>query len=345
MRKLILFFVFTILAFHSNTNAQSEPLDSTGFPGDNLSLEATLEVFKKSSSLEDFEKRLNSEDEGINNLDLNEDGKTDYIRIVDNMDGDVHAIVLQTYVNKDEVQDIAVIEIEKRGKEDAMLQIVGDEDVYGSEVVVEPYEDESVEGKGGPADEADVMGVIVNVWFWPSVRFVYVPTYRPYVSPWYWAVYPRWWRPWRPRPLFIYRPRVRVYHVHYRVAPSHRVVHAHRVYKPHRRTSVVVHKRTTVVRKNRSGGVHYQSKTTTVSVKKKNGKVTGAKKVTTTTTAAKKGNKAGVKKTTTTTKVGKKGNKAGMKRTKTTTKAGKRGKKTKVKRTKTKTTVKRKRRH
>ena len=80
-----------------------------------LSLEAAIELFKKSDSPEDFEKRLNSENNDVNNLDLNEDGEIDYIRVVDNSAGDVHALVLQVAVSEKESQDVAVIEIEKQG--------------------------------------------------------------------------------------------------------------------------------------------------------------------------------------------------------------------------------------
>src|SRR5690606_33363692 len=47
-------------------------------PGDNFSLEGALELFKKSSSPEEFEKMLNTPDTKVNNLDLNGDGYIDY---------------------------------------------------------------------------------------------------------------------------------------------------------------------------------------------------------------------------------------------------------------------------
>lgn len=329
MKKLIYPFVLALLFLQTNIWAQ----DETGYPGDNLSLEATLELFKNASSLEDFEQKLNSEKEGINNLDLNEDGKTDYIRLEDHADNDVHAIVLQTYINENEVQDIAVIEIEKTGAEEAMLQIVGDEDVYGEQSVVEPFETSESGHKGGAYANTG-MGVIVNVWFWPSVRFIYRPAYRPWRSPWYWNTYPRWWRPWRPVAWTVYHPRVIVYHTHYRVAPRHRAVRAHRVYTPRRKSSVTVHQRTTVVRNTKHG----KSVTThTKNTKYNKGKATTQQKRTK-TTAVHKSNKTGVKRTTTTTKAGRNHQKAGTKTTRTTTKAAKNGNKAGVKRSRTTTT-------
>lgn len=59
---------------------------------------------------------INSEDNHVNNLDLNADGDIDYIKVIDKSDGDVHAFVLQVIVSETENQDIAVIEMEKTEK-------------------------------------------------------------------------------------------------------------------------------------------------------------------------------------------------------------------------------------
>ncbi|KAA3626250.1 MAG: hypothetical protein DWQ02_20575, partial [Bacteroidetes bacterium] len=198
MKKLNFILVIALILMQTSAFAQSEPADSTGLPGDNFSLQGALEMFKTAKSPEDFEKKINQEDSHVNNLDLNEDGEIDYIRVEDKMDGNVHALILQVPVNEDEVQDIAVIEIEKTGDEHAILQIVGDEDMYGKDVYAEPFEEEAqMDGKGGPSGDITVRRIVVNVWLWPSVRFMYAPGYTVWVSPYYWRVYPRWWRPWR----------------------------------------------------------------------------------------------------------------------------------------------------
>src|SRR5688572_17479774 len=69
--------------------------DSTGLPGDHFSLQGALDLFKKSTSVEDFEKQLNTESNHVNNLDLNGDKKIDYIRVIDKTKGDAHALILQ----------------------------------------------------------------------------------------------------------------------------------------------------------------------------------------------------------------------------------------------------------
>lgn len=279
--------------------------DSTGLPGDNFSLEAAIELFKKSESPEDFEKRLNSENNDVNNLDLNEDGEIDYIRVVDNMEGDVHALVLQVAVSENESQDVAVIEIEKQGAENAILQIVGDEELYGEQTIAEPFEEEKVKnGKDkGPAANLGPIRLVVNVWVWRPVRFMYAPGYRVWVSPWRWRVYPTYWRPWRPHPWRVFHVRAVPYRAHCHVIRTHRVHRAHAVYAPRRTHSKVVHTRTTTV----------------VAARGKNGTVVGKK---TTTTTRRNGR---VKETKTTTKVGKKGRNGNVGAKKTTTKTSRRG--------------------
>ncbi len=233
------------------SSAQEQNADSTGVPGDQFSLQGALELFKQASSPEDFEKKINMEDNHVNNLDLNGDGEVDYIRVVSKMEGEVHAFVLQVPVSETENQDIAVIELEKNGNESAMLQIIGDEDIFGEQIIVEPQDENGgpeMEGKegmkgGGPNplfNDIEEMAIVINVWPWPCVRFVYGPAYRPWISPWRWRHYPVYWRPWRPFAWHVWHPfRHRHYHG-FGIVHTHRVVHAHRIYAPHRTASVTV---------------------------------------------------------------------------------------------------------
>lgn len=301
--------IWAMLLFSFSLNAQDVDLaDSTGLPGDHFSLEGALELFQKAASPEDFEKLLNTEDNYVNNLDLNEDGEIDYIRVIDNMEGNSHAIVLQVPVSESESQDIAVIEIEKQGEENAILQIVGNEDIYGEQVIVEPSDEDKIEpkkGRGGPAVNLRPDAIVVNVWLWPSVRFVYGPRYTLWVSPWRWRYYPTWWRPWRPHPWRYRYVRVVPYRRHYHVVTTHRVVHAHGVYAPRRTSSKVVHTRTTTVvaGKGRHGTtVTGKKTTTTTTVEGRHGRsVTREKSTTKATRQGRNGNVSGKRTTTKTT--------------------------------------------
>ncbi|MBK8055063.1 MAG: hypothetical protein IPK35_17770 [Saprospiraceae bacterium] len=296
MKNYFLLLIAFILNF--NIIAQSEESE-TGLPGDNFSLEGALELFKNASSPEDFEKQLNSEKNHVNNLDLNGDGDIDYIRVISKVDKEAHLLILQVPVSETENQDIAVIEIEKTSKDEAILQIIGDEDIFGEEIIVEPSDGTDIDeddGGKGPMYENEDAYVVVNVWGWSTVRYIYAPAYRPWISPWRWRSYPTWWSPWRPFSWSVWHPfRVRHYRPTVRIVSTHRVVRAHNVYRPARVTSTTV--------RTRHAGAHANYK-----VNRTKTKVTGPRgnSVTKKTTTV-RGQKGQVKAQRTTVKKGRKG--------------------------------------
>ncbi|MBX2897073.1 MAG: hypothetical protein KF763_16625 [Cyclobacteriaceae bacterium] len=206
-------------------------------PGDNFSLEGALELFKKSASPEEFERLLNLPESEVNNLDLNGDGNTDYIRVIDRNEGNIHTFTMQAVISRNEFQDIAVISLEKLENGRAILQITGDADVYGIETIIEPTTEVRINAG------TTTTHTYVNVWSWPFVQYVYSPYYSPWVSPWYWDYWPGWWRPWRPVAYITYYPRWHVYRPYYRYCDAPRIRYASRIYYPHRTTSVIVYNR------------------------------------------------------------------------------------------------------
>lgn len=246
-----------LLLFGFFSYAQNNVPDSTGLPGDNFDLQGALQIFQNSPTPEDFEKKINEKENSVNNIDLNGDGEVDYISVIDKAEGNIHLFILQVAVSENETQDIAVIELEKTGEETAVIQIIGDEDIYGEEMIVEPESEKNdmsatnwISGgkMSGPSLSATGFesGVFMNVWFWPSVRFVYTPAYRPWVSPWRWHYYPTWWKPWRPFHWQVWHPRCAHYHRSFVVVHTHRIVRGRAIYTPFRSTSVTVRNRNTV---------------------------------------------------------------------------------------------------
>ena len=203
---LVMIGVF-IIAGNFKTTAQttSERLD---LPGDNLNLYAVLKIFQESETLEIFEKKLNEEYSKINNLDLNRDGKIDYIKVIDNVDGDVHNIVLQDIMSVSENQDVAVIVVQKKNDNQVEIQVIGDEDLYGKNYIIEPnFETEEMGVKSTP-NPGFTVGTGHNITVentstfvissWPIIRFVYRPNYELWHSPYYWDAYPVYWHAWTP---------------------------------------------------------------------------------------------------------------------------------------------------
>lgn len=185
-----------LTAFSQTESATGE----LGLPGDNLDLYAVLDLFQKSKTIEDFEKSLNDEKKKINNLDLNDDKKVDFIKVETKKDGDDFTFILRDPISKTETQDVAVIMVSKDKNKKISLQIVGDKDLYGKDYIVEP----SPKGSGGVTANPAYTGadpVTVNVPVStttviveqaPIVQYVYSPAYVPYYPPYYYGYYPPW---------------------------------------------------------------------------------------------------------------------------------------------------------
>ncbi len=166
---------------------------STSVPeaAEGLDLYAVAETFTDSGDLEKFEKALNSPENGINNLDLNNDGAVDFVRVTEQLKDDTHLIVLQTPLGDEDFQDVAVIVIEREAGDKYNLQIQGDATIYGAEYYVVPANN--------------------NFSAWNVVRSIFRSGYRAYVSPFDYRTRPRWWNVRRPVALSVYRSRTGIF--------------------------------------------------------------------------------------------------------------------------------------
>jgi hypothetical protein len=238
MNKIcVLFFVLIIIS----AAGYAQTPDSLGLPGDNLNLYGVLSLFKESKNAEEFEQKLNTPDNKVNNLDLNHDGQIDYIRVVDYGKNGLHSLVLQDPITATESQDLAVVEIEQQGTDNAHVQIVGDEDLYGKNYIIEPQDQQQTQ-QAAPTDNYDQSPtVMVNAWAWPSVQFMYGPSYSYWSSPWYWGYYPHWWSPWRPIGYYSYWNSMYGYRAYHRRIYENHIIAAHAIYYGHRQASPVVH--------------------------------------------------------------------------------------------------------
>ena len=251
---LLLLSFFCLLSFQSR--GQSNENQQIGLPGDNLNLYAVMKLFQESPTLEGFEKSLNNESLKINNLDLNGDDKIDYIIVDDNITGDVHNIILKVAVSKDEFQNVAVIAVQKDNGGNVNMQLVGDEDLYGKDYIIEPNYKEAAGDTPNPgyisntvmAEHVPVTVIRttpVQVAAWPVIRVIFVPGYTRWYSPWRWGYYPSYWRPWKPHYWHYYYG----YHYHwdyyyfghYRRWPTYRISGWRNIYyaAPFRYRSVI----------------------------------------------------------------------------------------------------------
>ena len=153
---------------------------------DNLDLTVVVALFGESENLEDFENKLNDPERQISNLDLNEDGEVDYLRVVESAVDQTHLVSVQAVLGEDLYQDVATFDIEKDEQGQAQVQIVGDPYLYGTNYVIRPtYE----------------RPPLITALFWAA-------SYKAWSSPYSWGRYPSYYRPWRPYKAYEYRDRV-----------------------------------------------------------------------------------------------------------------------------------------
>jgi len=240
MKSIINIFI-SFLFLSLIATAQDEKAEEVG-----LDLNAALDLFSKSKDLNDFEKQLNDKEKGINNLDLNKDDNIDYIRLEEKSQDNIHVIQMIAVLGEKEQQSVASINLEKDANGNISAQIIGDSTLYGPDYIVEPsnpqettqeapvntFKDASaIHDQGGGSSGSGSSTTVVYVNSWPTVQYVYGPSYVVYVSPYYWGYYPSYWHPWPPYPPVSYRRTVIVYRTaHYRRVTYYRSAHARSIY-------------------------------------------------------------------------------------------------------------------
>ena len=189
--------LLSLTVFSQTDNKTASDTALLGLPGDGLDLYAVLNLFQKSKTIEDFEKSLNLKESGINNLDLNLDNKVDFIKVVTKQKDNDFTFILQVDVNEKEVQDVAVIMVSKDKDGKVTMQIVGDQDLYGKDYIIEPKPATPAVTANPGYTGTDPVPVIVPatttyvvVESAPVVQYVYSPVYVPYYPPYYYGYYP-----------------------------------------------------------------------------------------------------------------------------------------------------------
>jgi hypothetical protein len=295
MKKFVLLLMLPVSLLQLKAQTE-DPADvnKLNLPGDNFNLAAMLDVFQQSETLEKFEEKINDASLKLNNLDLNNDNKTDYIKVIDDAEGTLHTIVLRAVLGQNDMQDVAVIYVDKKDDK-VKVQVIGDETLYGKDYVIEPTvkgADDAISNKGqtpNPGYQANTtINNITNNYYasnnnanyaqppsysppvvqWPVVMFFYGPRYYRWSSPYYWGHYPHYWHSWSP---FYYHN----YYNHWYCGgahwngwwyrPSHHFYHHshyHNHYYGHRKASQTVtvnvrnnnYQNTYVVQKNYKAG-------------------------------------------------------------------------------------------
>ncbi len=150
---------------------------------DGLDLQAVGSLVKKAKNAEDLEKMLNNPGEAINNLDLNEDDKVDYIKVTEYGSGKSRGFSLTVEPQRGEKQEIATIDVESVNDKEANVEIHGNEQIYGHNHY---YRSNFSFG------EMMLMGYLFS-------------PHRLYMSPWGYGYYPSYYNAYRPMSASRYR--------------------------------------------------------------------------------------------------------------------------------------------
>ena len=144
-----------------------------------LDLQAVAAAFAQSSTIEEFENLLNDSSFMLSNLDLNNDGYVDYLRVLETVEGNAHVFVIQAVLSNNIYQDVATVVAEVSSVSHACVQVIGSSFIYGPNYIIQP----------------------VYVVTPPIFAYLFRPAYRPWRSPWYWGHFPPHYR--RPAPVYL----------------------------------------------------------------------------------------------------------------------------------------------
>ena len=160
---------------------------------ENLNLQAVASLFGQCRTMEEFEYQLNNPDNQLSNLDLNHDGYVDYIRVMDVLRNGQHTIYLQDVIGQSRFENLARLIVERDYSGRSAIWIIGNEQIYGENYILQP--------------EYSYSPVLFQV--------IWQPSYRIWISPYYWRHYPPIYHPWHPMTAPGYRQ-----HIEHHISPK-----------------------------------------------------------------------------------------------------------------------------
>ncbi len=170
-------FIYSIFSSSSKDEYYDVSVQSFVTADKGLDLQAVGGLVKRAKSAKQFEQLLNDPNEGVNNLDLDENGEADYIKVTEygGNGSAVSGFSLTTELNHGDVQEIATIEIEKQNSQEAEVQVKGNEHIYGQNHYHRSH--------------FSLTDALILSYLWRPHPF--------YMSPWGYGYYPGYYRPYR----------------------------------------------------------------------------------------------------------------------------------------------------
>jgi len=163
---------------------------TSNVPGQGLDLQALIGLTKQAKDAESLERLLNQPG-SINNLDLDEDGQVDYIRVQEYGGGNTKNFSFVALLRDGQEQEVANLVIEQTpGQPEATVQVQGHPAVYGPDVYY-----------------SAVLPIATALF----LAWALAPRPTLYVSPYGFGAFPPYYRPYAPVPVATYRTTVTNY--------------------------------------------------------------------------------------------------------------------------------------
>ncbi len=147
-----------------------------------LDLQAVGELAKQAKTAAELEAMLNKPG-GVNNLDLDQDGSVDYIRVTEYGSGNTRGFSLTADLGNGQEQEIATINIEKTA-DGANVQLQGNTQIYGNNQYYYSH---------------------WTLTDFLILNYLFSPYHTVYVSPYHYGYYPGYYSPYRAVPVTTYR--------------------------------------------------------------------------------------------------------------------------------------------
>ncbi|BDU27381.1 hypothetical protein FLGSB24_41250 [Flavobacterium sp. GSB-24] len=109
--RIIVLTGILLLSMNSAHSQKVNVYPNSSYVQENLDLNAVGLLFEESADLADFEKKINYPQDRISNLDLNDDGKVDYLKVSDKIENNIQIIKIQSEISPNIYQDVASINI------------------------------------------------------------------------------------------------------------------------------------------------------------------------------------------------------------------------------------------
>jgi hypothetical protein len=170
---LVVVVMYSLLSSPKNKGNYNVNVKSSVSAADGLDLTAVGGLIKKSRDGEHLEKLINDKDAGVNNLDLDEDGSVDYIKVTEYGNDSSKGFSLTVEPSKGEEQELATIQIEKTGADQANVEIHGNKNIYGHNHYHQSH--------------FPIGSFLLMSYLWRPHPF--------YMSPWGFGYYPGYYRP------------------------------------------------------------------------------------------------------------------------------------------------------